>query len=102
MSAHVAPLRIYALVFGALLALTGLTAWIAYFDLGPFNTVVAITIAVLKALLVALYFMHVRWSSHVTRLFVVAGIFWFLILVLLTLSDYDTRSWMPGSGPGGF
>jgi cytochrome c oxidase subunit 4 len=100
MSAHVAPLRLYALVFGSLIALTGVTVWVAFFDLGPLNTVVAMTIAVVKAVLVVLYFMHLRWSSQVTRLFIAAGIFWLLILILLTLGDYDTRGWMAGPGPG--
>ena len=73
MSAHVAPLRLYAFVFGTLIALTGVTVWVAFFDLGPLNTVAAMTIAVVKAVLVVLYFMHVRWSSQVTRLFIDAA-----------------------------
>jgi cytochrome c oxidase subunit 4 len=100
MSAHVAPLRVYALVFGALLVLTGVTAWVAFLDLGPLNTVVAMAIAAVKAVLVVLYFMHVRWSSNLARLFIAAGIFWLLILILITLGDYDTRAWMAESGSG--
>jgi cytochrome c oxidase subunit 4 len=100
MSAHVVPLRVYALVFGALLTLTGVTAWVAFLDLGPLNTIAAMTIAAVKALLVVLYFMHVRWSSRLTRLFIAAGIFWLLILILLTLGDYDTRGWITGPATG--
>lgn len=96
MSGHVAPLRIYQLVFGALMVLTGVTVAIAYVDLGPLNTFVALTIAGFKALLVVLFFMHVRWSSRMTQLFVCAGLFWLALMILITMSDYDTRNWLIG------
>jgi cytochrome c oxidase subunit 4 len=62
---------------------------------------VALTIAVSKASLVALYFMHVRWSSRLTWVFVGAGVFWLLILIALTLSDVFTRQWLPALPPWG-
>ncbi len=76
------------------MALTVLTVVVANFDLGPFNAIVALTIAVCKATLVVLYFMHVRYSSRLTWVFVSAGLFWLIIMVALTLSDYLTRPWM--------
>ena len=93
MSTHVVPLKIYVAIFVALLVMTGVTVAVAYLDLGVFNTVVALSIAVFKGLLVVLYFMHVRYSSKLTWVFVAAGFFWFLILVAFTFADYDTRAW---------
>lgn len=74
---------------------TLITVWVANFDLGPWNAVVALTIAVAKATLVVLYFMHVRYSSKLTWVFVGAGIIWLIILFAFTLSDYLTRGWVP-------
>ncbi|GJQ20350.1 MAG: oxidase [Bacteroidia bacterium] len=91
MSGHHVSRKVYVAVGLALLALFVLTVGIAYIDLGPFNIVVAMTIATLKALLVVLYFMHVRYSSRVTWVFVSASFFWLVILLVLTLSDYFTR-----------
>lgn len=92
MSEHVVSRKVYAIVGIALLVLFLLTVGIAYIDLGPFNVVVAMAIATFKAILVVLYFMHVRYSSRVTWVFVIAGLFWLVILLVLTLSDYWTRS----------
>jgi cytochrome c oxidase subunit 4 len=84
--------RGYFAVFIALLALTALTTGVAFIDLGGVgNIAVALAIAVIKAVLVALYFMHLRYSSPLTVIFAGAGIFWLGILVALTLSDYITR-----------
>jgi len=94
MSEHVVSRKIYFGIFGALIALTALTVFIANFDLGSWNAIVALSIAVLKATLVVLYFMHVRWSSKLTWVFVCAGIFWLIILISITLSDYFTRGWV--------
>jgi cytochrome c oxidase subunit 4 len=101
MSEHVVPVRVYMGVFLVLLALTGLTTWVAYFDLGPMNTVVALAIAVTKMLLVVLFFMHLKYSTGLTRLIILAGFFWFAILVALTLSDELTRHWTPSPAPWG-
>lgn len=92
MSGHVVPVRVYYLIFGALLALTAFTVAVAYLDLGSLNLGVALTIAMIKALLVVLYFMHLRYSSKLTKLFAVAALVWFGILLLLTFSDYVTRT----------
>ncbi len=80
------------MIFGALMVLTILTVVVAKINLGhPFNDIVALTIAVSKALLVVLFFMHVRYSPRLTWVVVVAGFFWLGILIVLTLSDYMTR-----------
>ena len=95
MSEHVVSRKIYFIIFGALMLGTLITVWVANFDLGPWNAVVALTIAVVKATLVVLYFMHVRYSSKLTWVFVGAGIIWLIILFAFTLSDYMTRGWVP-------
>ena len=94
---HVAPKGLYYLVFLALLVGTGLTVFVARFDLGPFNNVVMLTVACAKALLVVLFFMHVRWSTRLTWVVAGAGFFWLLIMFGLTYSDYWSRGWIPGT-----
>jgi cytochrome c oxidase subunit IV len=94
MSEHVVSKKTYFIIFGALLVLTAVTVWVAYFDLGPLNVIVALSIAVLKATLVVLYFMHVRYSSKLTWVFVGAGFFWLAILMAFTFSDFATRDWV--------
>jgi cytochrome c oxidase subunit IV len=86
--------NVYYAVFAALLVLTFITIQVASIDLGPLNTIVALTIAVCKALLVALYFMHVRYSSQLTWVVAGGGLFWLGILIILTMSDYLTRGWL--------
>ncbi|MBI4419023.1 MAG: cytochrome C oxidase subunit IV family protein [Ignavibacteriales bacterium] len=83
--------RIYYAVGITLLVLFLLTVGVAYIDLGALNIVVAMAIATFKTILVVLYFMHVRYSSRVTWVFVSASFFWLVILLVLTLSDYVTR-----------
>jgi len=95
MAGHVVPTKIYFLIFAALICLTALTTGIALINLGPWNTVAALAIAVGKASLVVLFFMHVKYSSQLVRLTVVAGFFWLAILIALTLGDFLTRSWIP-------
>jgi len=95
MAEHVIPRKVYFSVFVALLVLTGVTVWIANINLKALNAIVALTIAVVKGTLVVLYFMHVRYSSRLTWVFVAAGFFWLGIMVALTLSDYITRGWIP-------
>jgi cytochrome c oxidase subunit IV len=92
---HIAPRKMYVLIFVLLILLTALTTRAAYVDLGPFNTVVALLIAALKATLVALFFMHLKWSSHLSRLAALAALFWLAILIALSLSDYLTRNSPP-------
>ena len=95
MGEHIVSRKVYFAVFAALVVLTVVTWSVAKLDLGKMNAIVALTIAVIKATLVVLYFMHVRWSSRLTWVFVCAGFFWLLIMVALTLSDYFTRGWVP-------
>jgi cytochrome c oxidase subunit 4 len=81
----------YVVIWAALMFLLFLTWGVAQINLGAFNTVVALIIAVMKMLLVILFFMHVRYSPRLTWIFVSAGFIWLLIMIDLTLSDYLTR-----------
>ncbi|MBA2302223.1 MAG: cytochrome C oxidase subunit IV family protein [Acidobacteria bacterium] len=94
---HLAPVRLYLVIFGALIVGTILTVVVAKFDLGPLNNIVMLSVASAKALLVILYFMHVRWSSRLTWVVASAGFFWLLILFGLTMSDYLSRGWIGGT-----
>jgi cytochrome c oxidase subunit 4 len=93
MSEHIVPRSVYYVIFLALMAGTAITVAVAYVDLGPLNAIVALTIAVTKATLVVLYFMHVRYTTRLTWAVVVGGVFWLGILLALTFADYLTRSW---------
>ena len=95
MSSHIVPEKLYLMVFAALIMLTALTTGIAFINLGKWNTVVALAIAVCKASLVVLFFMHLRWSSNLMRMVVAASLMWLAILIVLTLSDVFTRNWTP-------
>jgi len=97
MSGHVIPKRIYFMIFGSLLLLTGLTTGMAFVDLGPWNTVVALVIACFKASLVLLFFMHLRWSTHLNRAVWLSALLWLVILIGLTSIDFLSRSWTPMS-----
>ncbi len=88
---HIDSVGTYVKILVALLFLTGLTTAVAYVNLGALSTVVALSIACLKMLLVALFFMHVRHSTQLTKLVVVGGLLWLMILLLLTMSDFVTR-----------
>jgi cytochrome c oxidase subunit 4 len=89
------PVKTYIGIFVVLLCLTALTTGVAYIDLGALNTVAALAIAVAKMLLVVLFFMHVKYSSGLTKIFILAGVLFFAILVTLTLADELTRHWSP-------
>src|SRR2546425_4105702 len=93
MTEHIVPTRVYYTIFGILLLCTYLTVQIAFFDLGAFNTIAALVIAVVKAVLVVLFFMHVKYSTRLTWAVVIGGVFWLGILLALTMSDYLTRAW---------
>src|SRR4051794_27784427 len=93
---HVAPKSMYYLVFLALMVGTGLTVAAAFVDMGPMNNVVMLTIAAIKATLVILFFMHVRWSTRLTWVVAMAGFFWLLIL-FSAMGDYLTRGWVEGT-----
>jgi cytochrome c oxidase subunit IV len=94
MTGHIDSVKTYVGVLLALLILTALTTAVAYVDLGPFSVVVALTIAVIKMLFVALFFMHLRHSNQLTKLVVLGGLMWLGILLALTLSDFATRGWI--------
>ena len=118
MAAHIVPRRVYFLIFGVLMLCTGLTVAIAFVDLerlalthvpgvvyrfaavstvagvaGSLNVIAALTIATCKAVLVVLFFMHVKYSTRLTWAVVLGSIFWLGILLTLTMGDYLTRSW---------
>ena len=93
MSEHVVPVRIYVTIFLTLLVMTAATTAISGVDLGPWNTVVAMGIAVFKATLVVLFFMHAKYSPRLTHMVILAGIFWLGLLLLITFSDFATRGW---------
>lgn len=99
MSAQAPSVRTYVLVFVTLLALAAATTAIAYVDLGPFNTVVALAIAAIKACLVGLFFMHLLYSQGLTRIAVLAGFFWLALMISFTLADAFTRQWIGLPGP---
>lgn len=88
---HVSPVRNYVIIFLALMVFTALTAWVAFQDLGVLNNIVALTIAVIKMTLVILFFMHVKYSSRLTKIVVISGFLWLLILLAFTFADYTTR-----------
>jgi cytochrome c oxidase subunit IV len=90
---HIIPRRTYYIIFGVLMLCTYLTWQVAYFDLGPLNTVAALGIAFFKATLVVLFFMHVKYSTRLTWAVVLGSIFWLGILLTLTMNDYVTRLW---------
>ncbi len=88
----VSPLQ-YAIVFGTLLVFTGITVVAANINLGVFNPVIALAIASTKAVIVILFFMHVKYQSNLIKMTVGAGFFTFLVLITMTLSDYISRAW---------
>ena len=90
---HVVPTKIYYAIFAILMVLTAVTIGVAYIDLGAMNAVVAVAIACFKATIVVLYFMHVKYSTRLIKLTVVAGLYWMGILFVLTFGDYLTRAW---------
>ena len=96
MSAHIVQPKTYIAIFLALMVGTALTVMAAFVDFpGPLNVVVALTIACIKATLVVLFFMHVRYSGRLIPLVIVAALLWLVILFAITFSDYWTRQWLP-------
>jgi cytochrome c oxidase subunit 4 len=91
---HVVPVSVYLAVFAALICLTWVTAWISTVDLGSWNIFVALAIAFFKASLVILFFMHVKYSTKLTKMIVGAGFFWLILLLFITMMDIWTRTWM--------
>jgi cytochrome c oxidase subunit IV len=93
MASHILPKRVYYTIFAILMFCTYLTVQIAFLDLGAMNIVAALAIAVFKATLVILFFMHVKYSPKLTWAVVIGSIFWLGILLTLTFGDYLTRAW---------
>ena len=91
MSEHIVSPKVYIGIFLSLMVLTAATVAAAYVNLGPFNIVIALAIASVKATLVVLYFMHARYSPKRTHLVIIAAVFWLAVMLALTLSDYVTR-----------
>ena len=102
---HISPKSTYYTIFGMLMVLTALTVFAAFHHLGVFNFPVALGIAVTKATLVILFFMHAKYSSRLTKLFVGMSFFFLLILFSLTLTDYLSRglkTYPGGAGGAGY
>ena len=91
---HVSSLAMYFGVFLALMVLTAITVWVSTVDLGALNVPVAMAIAILKAVLVILFFMHVLHSSRLTWVIVLGAGMFLAVLFVLTFSDYLTRHWL--------
>ena len=91
---HVIASSVYVGIWAILMVLTGLTVFASYIEMGDFNIVVALVIATIKATLVVLFFMHLYYSSKLTKVTVIAAIFFLFLLLALSLTDYLTRSWM--------
>ncbi|HET6892132.1 MAG TPA: cytochrome C oxidase subunit IV family protein [Pyrinomonadaceae bacterium] len=95
MSEHIVPVRVYIVIFLALMAGTAITVFAGKQDFpGHLNVVIALTIAVIKATLVVLYFMHVRYSARLIWVILASALFWVGILFALTFSDYWSRGWL--------
>ena len=87
----VVSIKTYVIIFVALMVLLGLTVGVAFLDLGRFNLAAAMAIAVLKAVLIIMFFMHVKYASRLTWVFAVAGFFWLAIMLIFTMTDYVSR-----------
>ncbi len=93
MSEHIVSPKIYVAVFVSLIFFTGATYGIALINLGPFNALVAIVIAMIKTMLVVLFFMHVKYSPKMTKVSIISGVFFLMILLALSMTDYISRPW---------
>ena len=94
MSEPILPNKLYITIWITLLCLTVITAAVSFVDLGPLNTIVALVIATFKAVLVVLFFMHVKYTSEkLTKIVIVSAIFWLFLLLALSMADYATRLW---------
>lgn len=91
---HEVPKRVYFAVFAALIVLTWVTAWVSTVDLGALNIYVALSIAIFKASLVVLFFMHVKYGTRLTKFIVGTGLVWLMMLLFIVMADIWTRDWM--------
>jgi cytochrome c oxidase subunit 4 len=96
---HVVPLKTYLAVFFALMVFTAITVAVAFVDLGPLNNVVMLGIALVKATLVVMFFMHVKYGTRLIPMVVASGIFFLAIMFVITMSDYMTRGWLGAGTP---
>jgi cytochrome c oxidase subunit IV len=94
MPEHIVPKKLYYMIFAALLVGTALTVMFAFINLGNFNILAALVIAVIKASLVIFFFMHVKYSSRLTKLWVAVGFIWLFIMLSITMTDYLSRAWL--------
>ena len=99
MKHHIVSPKTYIAVFLALMFFTGLTVYVASIDFGVLNDVVAMSIAVIKMLLVASIFMHLKYSTKLLQLVAGAGVIWLIVMFSITLSDYRTRDWLQSVHP---
>lgn len=98
MSSHIVPKKTYFTIFALLMVLLAATVLVAYMNLGQtINILVALTIAIVKATLVILYFMHVKYQDKLTWVFAGAGFVWLIFMFLFMFSDYISRGWIPFS-----
>jgi cytochrome c oxidase subunit 4 len=91
---HIVPKRVYFAVFFTLIVMTWVTAWVSTIDLGHLNIFVALSIAIFKASLVILFFMHVKYGTKLTKMIVLAGLYWLILLLFIAMADLWTRTWM--------
>ena len=91
---HIVPVKTYVLVFLTLIVMTWVTAYVSTIDLGRLNVFVALSIAIFKASLVILFFMHVKYGSRLTKFIVLAGLYWLILLLFIAMVDLWTRGWM--------
>jgi len=91
---HIVPKRVYFLVFFALIVLTWVTTIVSTVDLGALNIYVALSIAIFKASLVVLFFMHVKYGTRLTKMIILCGLYWLLLLLFIAMADLWTRGWM--------
>jgi cytochrome c oxidase subunit 4 len=98
MSDKIVPGRTYLIVCVGVLVLTGATVALAHVDLRGWNTLIALVVAAIQAVLIGQYLMHLRWSPPVIRLVALAGVLWLAILLAGTLDDLLTRGWLPVPG----
>lgn len=94
MAEHISSKKLYITIWAILICFTVITAAVSRVDLGQFSGVVALIIATIKAMLVVLFFMHVKYiSEKMTVVVIIAGIFWLMILMVLSMTDYVSRAW---------
>lgn len=91
---HIVPKSVYFLVFITLIVMTWVTAFVSTIDLGRLNVFVALSIAIFKASLVVLFFMHVKYGTKLTKMIVLASLYWLILLLFIAMADLWTRGWM--------